>query len=78
MEVGGGGGGGVEMEKEIYDAYIRCEKGTEEGTMGFFVAGLCGMRVVGKKVDGWREWNGFSDDMEATVVERDRSSISAT
>ena len=48
--------------REIADACIRCEKGTEEGTQGFFVAGFV------RKLDNSgtaqlidQEWEGFSD-----------------
>ena len=48
--------------REIADACIRCEKGTEEGTQGFFVAGL--VRKLEKPGTGQlmdQEWEGFSD-----------------
>ncbi|KAF2086387.1 S-adenosyl-L-methionine-dependent methyltransferase [Saccharata proteae CBS 121410] len=70
---------GVEMGEEekgvVADACIRCEKGTMEGTMGFFVAGFVrdgngegnmesddvDQRILHHGEDD-DEWNGFSDD----------------
>lgn len=61
----------------VADACIRCERGTTDGTMGFFVAGfvrdkcLAGSMLATdehEKVEdegegeGEEEWNGFSDD----------------
>lgn len=57
-------------KEEICEACIRCEKGTEECTMGFFVAAF--IRDGGSAVNGTAatdaietdlvdEWNGFSD-----------------
>lgn len=60
----------------VADACIRCERGTTDGTMGFFVAGFVrDERLVGtmlaidehEKVEvdeEEEEWNGFSDDGE--------------
>lgn len=48
--------------REIADACIRCEKGTEEGTQGFFVAGFVRKLEnsgTGQLID--QEWEGFSD-----------------
>lgn len=42
----------------IAEACIRCEKGTQEGTMGFFVAGFIRNDIEATD-DG--EWHGFSD-----------------
>jgi putative methyltransferase len=59
-----------EQEEQIQDSCIRCEKGTNEGTMGFFVAAFVRdditrqVRATPSRVeaedDG--EWNGFSDN----------------
>jgi putative methyltransferase len=60
-----------EEEEDLYESCIRCEKGTDEGTMGFFVAVL--VRDVHSERDAIMpdrsveegeddEWNGFSDD----------------
>ncbi|KAL2357091.1 S-adenosyl-L-methionine-dependent methyltransferase [Cryomyces antarcticus] len=71
-----GGKASEKLRTEISEACIRCEKGTEEGTMGFFVAaftreGGVSAAVVGTAVHqiGVKEeqeeekgWNGFSDD----------------
>jgi putative methyltransferase len=60
---------------EVADACIRCEKGTNEGTMGFFVAAFTRSRgkiavdddaaarqaAVDHEYDGTDEWRGFSD-----------------
>ena len=49
-------------KEEIAEACIRCEKGTEEGTQGFFVAGF--VRKVaspGPEQLTDQEWEGFSD-----------------
>ncbi|KAL1637805.1 hypothetical protein SLS56_000360 [Neofusicoccum ribis] len=56
----------------VREACVRCEKGTAEGTMGFFVAGFVregedggewgGGGVEGEEGEGEDEWNGFSDD----------------
>ena len=49
---------------EIADACIRCEKGTGEGTQGFFVAGL--VRDIGTTTADNEaqdeQWEGFDDD----------------
>lgn len=61
---------------EIADACIRCEKGGEDGTMGFFVCGFVrntAHEQEAKEMDedkdremmeseGEEEWNGFGDD----------------
>ena len=52
---------------EIAEACLRCDKGTKEGTQGFFVAAFV------RQVDGFRtrqpidqEWEGFSDNGSIT------------
>lgn len=68
--------GAADMRDDILDACIRCEKGTEDGTMGFFVAAF--VRDPTSKSDAKSvhntaieeqmdaededEWNGFSDN----------------
>ena len=49
-------------KEEIAEACIRCEKGTEEGTQGFFVAGFV-RELAGSGPDQLtdQEWEGFSD-----------------
>ncbi|KAH8731624.1 S-adenosyl-L-methionine-dependent methyltransferase [Phaeosphaeriaceae sp. PMI808] len=52
---------------EVLDACIRCDKGTEDGTMGFFVAAF--IRGADEQLESTtggenmevEEWNGFSD-----------------
>ncbi|KAF2203456.1 S-adenosyl-L-methionine-dependent methyltransferase [Delitschia confertaspora ATCC 74209] len=76
--------GTEEEKKEVLDACIRCQQGTEEGTMGFFVAGFVrdgdkdGEGGYGEEVEAIEEdkeveeWNGFDDDeveVESNVVE---------
>jgi 25S rRNA (cytosine2278-C5)-methyltransferase len=62
-----GAGGDLDAE-EVEEACIRCEKGTEEGTMGFFVVGFVrdwdGDGGLEKEGDGARngEANGRSED----------------
>ncbi|KAF2849167.1 S-adenosyl-L-methionine-dependent methyltransferase, partial [Plenodomus tracheiphilus IPT5] len=57
-------------KKEVLDGCIRCDKGTEEGTMGFFVAGFVregasdAMELVEDGAEDTEEWNGFDDDDE--------------
>ena len=49
-------------KEEIADACIRCEKGTEEGTQGFFVAGFVRqLPSPGPEQLTDQEWEGFSD-----------------
>jgi putative methyltransferase len=56
------------QQEEICESCIRCEKGTNEGTMGFFVAAF--VRDSGWEQDAVSngateeedEWSGFSDD----------------
>ena len=47
---------------DIAEACIRCEKGTEEGTQGFFVAGFV-RPIAGTETEQLmdQEWEGFSD-----------------
>ena len=49
-------------KEEIAEACIRCEKGTEEGTQGFFVAGFV-RELAGSGPEQLtdQEWEGFSD-----------------
>jgi putative methyltransferase len=54
---------------QVADACIRCERGTSDGTMGFFVAGFVRderlkMMTTTEEQEGVEEeeWNGFSDD----------------
>ncbi|RMZ70836.1 NOL1 NOP2 sun family [Pyrenophora seminiperda CCB06] len=55
------------FKQDVLEACIRCDKGTEEGTMGFFVAAFVrdGNSVpaqITEAIDGEdEEWNGFSD-----------------
>ncbi|KAF6230711.1 hypothetical protein HO173_011063 [Letharia columbiana] len=51
---------------EIAEACIRCEKGTKEGTQGFFVAGFV-RQVESPGTDQLidQEWEGFSDSSSA-------------
>ena len=49
-------------KKEIAEACIRCEKGTEEGTQGFFVAGFVReLASPGPEQLTDQAWEGFSD-----------------
>lgn len=57
--------------QEVLDGCIRCDKGTDEGTMGFFVAAFVRdsdeqpvPRVAEATADDEEEWNGFSDAEE--------------
>ena len=57
--------------REIADACIRCEKGTEEGTQGFFVAGFVrklGNSGTGQLID--QEWEGFSDSRSTSSASK--------
>ncbi|KAE8867298.1 hypothetical protein PTNB73_05392 [Pyrenophora teres f. teres] len=67
------------FKKEVLEACIRCDKGTEEGTMGFFVAAFVRegnsdpAQITEGVLNEDDEWNGFSDDEvveEADHVER--------
>ncbi|KAL5388084.1 hypothetical protein DPSP01_003077 [Paraphaeosphaeria sporulosa] len=62
-------------KEEVRNACIRCEKGTEEGTMGFFVAAFVrdaefvsgdtsSHAGVAEEEEEEEEWNGFSDGGE--------------
>lgn len=57
--------------REVADACIRCEKGTEEGTQGFFVAGFVRKLEtsgMGQLID--QEWEGFSDSGSASSASK--------
>ena len=55
-------------KSDVLEACIRCDKGTEEGTMGFFVAAFVRdgsedpTRITDAVIAGDEEWNGFSGD----------------
>ncbi|KAF1947454.1 NOL1/NOP2/Sun domain family, partial [Clathrospora elynae] len=55
------------LKKDVLEACIRCDKGTEEGTMGFFVAAFIRggdsdlAQIAETAVEQAEEWNGFSD-----------------
>lgn len=64
---------GEEERRNVLEGCIRCEKGTEEGTMGFFVAGFVrdsdGSVPPGETIESLEnqdteeeEWLGFSED----------------
>lgn len=62
-----------QLREEICNACIRCEKGTREGTMGFFVAGFVrdseavhdSAATSDSAVEDLKgEWNGFGDEDE--------------
>jgi putative methyltransferase len=57
-----------EQKEQVLDACIRCDKGTDQGTMGFFVAGFVrepddepSEPVSSVVVADEEEWDGFSD-----------------
>jgi putative methyltransferase len=60
------------VKKDVLEACIRCDKGTEEGTMGFFVAAFVRegddsvqlTEPVAEETEP-DEWNGFSDHDDA-------------
>ncbi|KAF1830443.1 hypothetical protein BDW02DRAFT_650637 [Decorospora gaudefroyi] len=54
----------VSYRNDVLEACIRCDKGTEEGTMGFFVAAFVRQGLPGsvKGIEEGEEWDGFSDD----------------
>lgn len=63
-----------DAKSDILDACIRCDKGTEDGTMGFFVAAFVrgqsednGIIVASPAKD--EEWVGFSDDEKIEVIQ---------
>jgi putative methyltransferase len=67
-----------DYKQAVLDACIRCDKGTDEGTMGFFVAAF--VREAGEQLvqlptstdlEG-EEWSGFSDVDENQKVEQAR------
>lgn len=67
-----------DYKQAVLDACIRCDKGTDEGTMGFFVAAF--VREAGEQlvqlsasadIEG-EEWSGFSDVEEDQEVEQAR------
>ncbi|KAF2026253.1 hypothetical protein EK21DRAFT_74691 [Setomelanomma holmii] len=66
-------------KQDVLDGCIRCDKGTNEGTMGFFVAAF--VRDSDESPDAMQEalvveedeWNGFSDADEC----QDKSTVSA-
>ncbi|KAF2736330.1 NOL1/NOP2/Sun domain family [Polyplosphaeria fusca] len=79
-----------EEEKDaVLDACIRCDKGTGDGTMGFFVAAFVrdsslepeqptpartkDTEITSGGVDE-EEWNGFSDDEDLALVTKDNIS----
>ena len=47
---------------ELAEACIRCEKGTEEGTQGFFVVGFVRGGGGESEGEGEEEWEGFGED----------------
>ncbi|KAI8932901.1 hypothetical protein NX059_010378 [Plenodomus lindquistii] len=54
-------------KQQVLDGCIRCDKGTEEGTMGFFVAGFIregasDAMELAEVAEDADEWNGFDDD----------------
>ncbi|KAJ4291990.1 hypothetical protein N0V90_009889 [Kalmusia sp. IMI 367209] len=71
------GMGEKRYKEEVCNACIRCEKGTEEGTMGFFVAafirdldvidnGVVATDAATENLE--EEWNGFSDEDKANAT----------
>ena len=67
-----------DSKDEVCKACIRCEKGTQEGTMGFFVAAFVrDVKRVGNSAavsndidqDQEDEWNGFSDEEHSRTVD---------
>jgi putative methyltransferase len=64
-----------EQKQQVLDACIRCDKGTNEGTMGFFVAGF--VREPDEEPEPFsnaviaddEEWGGFSDGGEVQESE---------
>ena len=62
------------MKSDILDSCIRCDKETDDGTMGFFVAAFVrkplGFQPPESAVEGEEEeWNGFSDCEESQESE---------
>jgi putative methyltransferase len=65
-----------EQKQQVLDSCIRCDKGTDEGTMGFFVAGFVREDPVEEPVSASNvavadeeEWGGFSDGGEVQEPE---------
>ncbi|KAH9870061.1 hypothetical protein J1614_006983 [Plenodomus biglobosus] len=62
-------------KQEVLDGCIRCDKGTEEGTMGFFVAGFVredapdAMELAEEDMEAVEEWNGFDEEEEEEAPE---------
>ncbi|KAH7066616.1 S-adenosyl-L-methionine-dependent methyltransferase [Paraphoma chrysanthemicola] len=62
-------------KQEVLDGCIRCDKGTNEGTMGFFVAAFVrdsnetGTPFAAEATVDEDEWNGFSDNGETQINE---------
>lgn len=65
-----------EDKDTVLEACIRCEKGTEDGTMGFFVAGF--VRGEGEMAEGGEEWNGFSGGEEEELVDVNATETKST
>lgn len=65
-----------EHKQEVLDACIRCDKGTDEGTMGFFVAAFTReayeqpSRSAEEVEPADDEWNGFADADEGLDTEK--------
>ncbi len=61
-------------KNDVLEACIRCDKGTEEGTMGFFVAAFVrdgnsdSVQVTKTAVAEDDEWNGFSGDEKVEEI----------
>lgn len=83
-ECGGLLSGSIHTSEEVSDACIRCDKGTKEGTQGFFVAGFVrdhvGTTTTGANREGNAplnpsdgsptdgEWEGFSDEGSVLIT----------
>ena len=63
------------MKSYVLDGCIRCDKETEDGTMGFFVAAFIRngseehQSVKGNIENGVEEWNGFSESEKSDIVD---------
>ena len=72
---------GEVFKRDVLEACIRCDKGTEEGTMGFFVAAFVRegtsdpTQITETVADEDDEWNGFSGD--EVVEEADHMEVPA-
>lgn len=61
-------------KREVLDGCIRCDKGTEEGTMGFFVAAFVregdpdAIRLSDKIADSEDEWHGFEESIDLQQI----------